>query len=430
MSWKKFLLSINSIGILLLWMGPPLIYFIKSLLMPNSGSLFTGVFYILGIILMVNSSNAKIGFVPNMHLLLFGGLFFVISQCYLFFYNYEPQNFYPDVLNLFLITLFFFYLLKIENSIKDILPFWIFIFTLIINFCLIYSIYNNPLYSLGARATVQFGTDEFTGNPYIYARNGFAGFIISYLLIKFRIKSSLLISNFFIQFFCYFNLWLSLVIIFLTQTRTIFLSFLLILIPLFFFVRSDNKQKSTNSDLNYPLILFYSLFGILVIYFNNQYNIFDFVSNTFSHSLEIFTNAIDTGINMGANVQDDSAMGRVGGIKIMFNKINERPEFLLMGGGYRFLYMDIPFLEVLINFGIFSFIFYIIFQFYIFKHAIYAIFSKDILQVFLGFMSFQILIAIFTTGRCLDFSYWISYLVLIRFLENDLSIFKEKMDLS
>ena len=55
-----------------------------------------------------------------------------------------------------------------------------------------------------------------------------------------------------------------------------------------------------------------------------------------------------------------------------------------------------------------------------------AIFSKDILQVFLGFMSFQILIAIFTTGRCLDFSYWISYFVLIRFFENDFSIFKFK----
>ena len=151
--------------------------------MPNAGSLFTGFFYILGIILMVNSINAKIGFIPNMQLLLFGGIFFVISQFYLFFYNFESQNFSSDILNLILIILYFFYLLKTENSIKNILPFWILLFTLIINLCLVYSIYNNPLYTLGARATVQFGTDEFTGNPYIYARNGFAGFIISYLII-------------------------------------------------------------------------------------------------------------------------------------------------------------------------------------------------------------------------------------------------------
>jgi hypothetical protein len=424
-SWKKFLLSINSIGILILWMGPPLIYFIKSLILPNAGSLFTGVFYILGIILMVNSINAKIGFIPNMQLLLFGGIFFVISQCYLFFYNFEPQNFSSDILNLFLIGLYFFYLLKTENAIKLIFPFWIFIFTLIINICLIYSIYNNPIYVLGARATVQFGTDQFTGNPYIYARNGFAGFIISFLIIKFRSKTNLLESNFFTQFFCYFNLWLSLVVIFLTQTRTIFLSFVIVLIPLFFFVRG-NKEDSNKPFFSYPLISFYSLFSILLIFFNTKYDIFDFVSNSFTHSIEIFTNAIDTGINMGANVQDESAMGRVGGIKIMLSKILERPELLITGGGYRFLYMDIPFLEALINFGVLSFFFYAVFQLYILKHAIYAIFSKDILQVFLGFMSFQILIAIFTTGRCLDFSYWISYFILIRFFENEFSIFKFK----
>jgi hypothetical protein len=395
--------------------------------MPNAGSLFTGVFYLFGIILMVNSINAKIGFIPNMQLLLFGGIFFIISQCYLICYNHEPQNFSADILNLFLISLYFFYLLKIESDIKHILPFWIFIITLIINLCLIYSLYNNPMYVLGARATVQFGTDQFTGNPYIYARNGFAGFIISFLLIKFRFKSDLLISNFFTQFFCYFNIWLSLIVIFLTQTRTIFLSFILVLIPLFFMVRGY-KKKSGSSYFSIPLILFYSMFSILLVYFNKQFNIFDFVSNSFLHAIEIFTNAIDTGINMGANVQDDSAMGRVGGIKIMISTIAERPEFLLTGGGYRFLYMDIPFLEAIINFGFISFLFYLIFQIYLLKHAIYAIFSKDILQVFLGFMSFQILIAIFTTGRCLDFSYWISYALLIRFFENDISIFKSKID--
>jgi hypothetical protein len=395
--------------------------------MPNAGSLFTGVFYLFGIILMVNSINAKIGFIPNMQLLLFGGIFFIISQCYLICYNHEPQNFSADILNLFLISLYFFYLLKIESDIKHILPFWIFIITLIINLCLIYSLYNNPMYVIGARATVQFGTDQFTGNPYIYARNGFAGFIISFLLIKFRFKSDLLISNFFTQFFCYFNIWLSLIVIFLTQTRTIFLSFIVVLIPLFFMVRGY-KKKSGSSYFSIPLILFYSMFSILLVYFNKQFNIFDFVSNSFLHAIEIFTNAIDTGINMGANVQDDSAMGRVGGIKIMISTIAERPEFLLTGGGYRFLYMDIPFLEAIINFGFISFLFYLIFQIYLLKHAIYAIFSKDILQVFLGFMSFQILIAIFTTGRCLDFSYWISYALLIRFFENDISIFKSKID--
>jgi len=424
-SWKKFLLSINSIGILLLWMGPPLIYFIKSLTMPNAGSLFTGPFYLLGIVLMKSTTNIKVGFKPNLELLLFGGIFFILTQFYLFLYNSEPQNYFADVLNLVLTILYFLQLLKIENSLKLILPFWIFIFTIVINICLIYSIATNPLYNLGMRATVQFGSDQFTGNPYVYARNGFAGFIISYLLIKFRSNADVLISNFFTQFFCYFNLWLSLVIIFLTQTRTIFLSFILILFPLFFFVRSGNKF-SIKKVFSASFVLFYSIFGLVIYYFNNQFNFFALISNYYSHSLEIFTNALDTGLNMGSNVQDESAMSRVGGIKNMVSKLIERPEFILTGGGYRFLYMDIPFLEAFINFGVFPFLFYVGFQIYLFKHAIYAIFSKDILQVFLGFMSFQILIAIFTTGRCLDFSYWVSYLVFIRFFNSTSIDFKEK----
>jgi len=395
--------------------------------MPNAGSLFAGFFYVVGILLMKNSTNAKVGYIPNMELLLFGGIFFILSQCYLFFYNYEPQNYFADILNLFLIVLYFFYLLKIENTLKEILPFWIFFFTLLINICLIYSIATNPLYNLGQRATVQFGNNEFSGNPYIYARNGFAGFIISYLLIKFRNNSDTIISNLYTQFFCYFNLWLSLVIIFLTQTRTIFLSFVIILFPLFFIVRSDNNL-STKKKYNLAFISFYSFFGTALYFLNNQFNLFDLVIGYSSHSFEVFTNALDTGLSMGSNVQDDSAMSRVGGIKIMINKIIERPEFILTGGGYRFLYMDIPFLEAFINFGVFTFFFYWVFQFFIFKHAIIAIFSKDIFQVFLGFMSFQLLIAIFTTGRCLDFSYWISYFILIRFFQNDIPGFKSKLD--
>jgi hypothetical protein len=425
-SWKKFLLSINSIGILLLWMGPPLIYFLKSLISPNAGFLFTGFFYIIGIVLMKSITNIKVGIIPNLELLLFGGIFFSLTQFYLFLYNAEPQNYFADILNLVLIIFYFLQLLKIENSLKSILPFWIFIFTIVINICLVYSIATNPLYNLGVRATVQFGSDQFTGNPYVYARNGFAGFIISYLLIKFRNTADVFISNFFTQFFCYFNLWLSLVVIILTQTRTIFLSFILILFPLLFFVGTENKFSIKNL-FSFPFILFYSLFGLIIYYFDNQFNLFGLISYYYSHSLEIFTNALDTGINMGSNVQDESAMARVGGIKNMVNIITERPEFILTGGGYRFLYMDIPFLEAFINFGLFPFLFYFGFQLYLFKHAIYAIFSKDILQVFLGFMSFQILIAIFTTGRCLDFSYWVSYLVFIRFFNSTSIYFKEKM---
>lgn len=427
MSWKKFLLSINSIGILLLWMGPPLIYFIKSLVMPNvAGFIFTGSFYGLGILMMLISVNNKSGFLPNLHLLLFGGIFFLISQLYLFLYNFERQSFSLDCSSLLLILLFFFYLLKTDNEIKEILPFWIFIFTLIVNLCLLFSIYNNPLYSFGVRATVQFGSDNFTGNPYVYAKNGFTGFIISILIIKFRNIPNKFISNFFTQFFSHVNLWLSVIVIFLTQTRSIFLSFVLILIPLLFF--SKNNKLTLSPKVNYPSYLFYFILLIVFLIINEKFFILDVIFSVLSHSNEMFLSAINTAFSMGKDSQDASAMTRVFTLEYLIKIIQKSPEILLFGGGYRFLYLDIPFLEVLIDFGIFNFFIYIVFSFYIFKFAIRSIFSYNIFQIFLGFMAFQLFIASFTSGRPLDFSFWTSYLIFIRFFENDLSIFKLKTD--
>ncbi len=427
MSWKKFLLSINSIGILLLWLGPPLIYFIKSLILPNSGStLFTGFFYGIGIFMVLVSAKNKFGSIPNLELLLFGGVFFTITQLYLFLYNYERQSFNLDVSSLALILLYFYSLLKTDNEIKEIFPFWIFIFTLTINLCLLYSIYNNPLYSLGVRATVQFGSGDFTGNPYIYAKNGLAGFIISILILKYRDSNdNTFYSNFFTQFFSHLNLWLSIVVIFLTQTRSIFLSFALILFPILFF--SNVKiYKNKPVKLNYPMVLFYFILLSLLFFLDRKFFIFDIISNVFLHSYETFLGAIKTALSMGAESQDSSAMSRVFTLEYLIKLVVHRPEILVFGGGYRFLFLDIPFLEVLINFGILNFIIYLFFNFYLFKNSLQAIFSNNILQIFLGYMSIQLFIASFTSGRPLDFPFWISYMIFIRFFDNDRSIFKLK----
>jgi len=395
--------------------------------MPNSGTiLFTGFFYGIGILMILISVKNKFGSFPNLHLLLFGGIFFIISQLYLFLYNYERQSFNLDVSSLILILLYFFSLLKTDNEIKEILPFWIFIFTLVINLCLLYSIYNNPLYSLGARATVQFGSDDFTGNPYIYAKNGLAGFIISTLILKFRTNSNQDNSSFFVQFFSHVNLWLSVVVIFLTQTRSIFLSFALVLLPLLLFSKSEDSKKVIDK-INYPSYVFYFIIILLFIFLNSKFFILDIISNVFLRSYDTFLAALNTAFSMGSVSQDSSAMSRVFTLEYLIKLIYQKPELLLFGGGYRFLYLDIPILEVLINFGLINFSIYLIFTFYLFKFSVKAIFSGYVFQIFLGYMSLQLFIASFTSGRPLDFPFWISYLIFIRFFDNDRSILDYKI---
>jgi len=313
--------------------------------MPNSGTiLFTGFFYGMGILMILISVKNKDGSLPNLHLLLFGGIFFIISQLYLFLYNYERQSFNLDISSLILILLYFFSLLKTDNEVKEMLPFWIFIFTLVINLCLLYSISNNPIYSIGARATVQFGSDDFTGNPYIYAKNGLAGFIISILLLKFRTSSNKVYSTFLIQFFSHINLWLSVVVIFLTQTRSMFLSFAIILLPLLLFSKSSNPKKTTDK-INYPLYLFYLILILLFVFMNKKFFILDIISNIFFRSYDTFLAALNTAFSMGNVSQDSSAMSRVFTLDYLIKLIHQKPELLLFGGGYRFLYLDIPFLQ-------------------------------------------------------------------------------------
>jgi hypothetical protein len=166
---------------------------------------------------------------------------------------------------------------------------------------------------------------------------------------------------------------------------------------------------------------------ILFIIFNVKYSIIDVISNIFLHSYETFSGAIRTALSMGTISQDSSAMSRVFTLEYLIKLIQERPELLLIGGGYRFLYLDIPVLEVLINFGMLNFIFYLVFTLYLVKFSIKAIFSSNVFQIFLGYMSVQLFIASFTSGRPLDFSFWISYLIFIRFFENDIAILNSKV---
>ena len=204
------------------------------------------------------------------------------------------------------------------------------------------------------------------------------------------------------------------------------MSFTLILLPLLLFSKSVNTKKVIGI-FNYPLYVFYLIITVLFVYLNRKFFILDIISNVFLRSYDTFLGALNTALSMGSVSQDSSAMSRVFTLEYLIKLINQKPELLLFGGGYRFLYLDIPILEVLINFGILNFSIYLIFTIYLYKFAVRAIFSGNIFQIFLGYMSLQLFIASFTSGRPMDFPFWISFLIFIRFFENDHSILNLKI---
>jgi len=112
----------GSIGIILLWIGPPLIYFLKGYANLGSGSVFTGICYMLGIALMVNKTPVKIGYKPNILLFQFGITFLVISIFYFLFYNGDKAYFNTEIINFAFLFFYLLFLLKAKNDIQGYLP--------------------------------------------------------------------------------------------------------------------------------------------------------------------------------------------------------------------------------------------------------------------------------------------------------------------
>ncbi len=413
---RKLTLLKNSFGILLLWILPPFIYFLKAYVGLGGGSLFTGIVYSFGILLLLSPIHPKIGFKPNLLLLQVGAVFFCQALLYFFIYNMEGRSFAVDSINFFLLISFFFFLLRVDNEVQKYLPNLILVTTFITSLALLYSIYTNPEFVLGARATVQYKSNsgEFTGNPHVYSRNGLAGFIISTLLILFNGKIKNYRDNLMIRLLAHINLLVSILVIILTQTRATILSLGIVLVLLIFYVL---KWRDIYTNIKSYIIAYYAVLSLILFYYEAKFNLWKLVSGYYNSFQNLFFKAVNTGLSLGKSSDfDESAMGRVVNINFFFNLWKNDPWGFILGHGYKKRYIDIPVLESFINFGIIGLITFVTFNLLILNFSIRALRSQNIFQVFMGLFYIHTLIAIFVAGRPVDFSFWVSYIVIIRFL--------------
>jgi len=374
---------------------------------------------------MLNDTPIKIGYKPNILLFQVGISFLIISVFYFIFYNGDKGSFNSEIINFVFLSLYLLFLLKAKNSIQGYLPIIILFFTLITNLALIYSISTNPAYVIGSRATVQFksATGDFAGNPHMYSRNGLAGFIISILLIFKNDLTLWLKKSVLVRLAAHANLWISLLVIVLTQTRVTFISLIIVMLAILIFVF---PLKSFFKVTHWYVLGFYmSIFYYLNV-LNNRYSFVELINNYFNSFLGLVYKALNTGLKLGKNDDvDDSAMGRVSNFNYFIELWNDNPMNFLFGFGYRFRYIDIPVLESFINFGFIGFLLYLSFNIILLVYSIKAFKSNSIFQIFLGLFYLHTFLAIFSSGRPLDFTYWIAFLVYIRFLgikDNELNI--------
>jgi hypothetical protein len=407
-----------SLGLILIWIAPPFIYFLKELLGIGQTSLFTGVVYSTGLILMINHIPLKYFYRGNETLAFTGLSFFFLGFFYFIFYNSQRSSIVVDAINFAILIGFIYCIFRVDNDIQYYLPVIILVVTLINNIALIYSISTNPNYVLGARATVQYnkGTGEdFSGNPIVFGRNAVAGLLISFLIIQKKALYFIGNKSAMLNLIAHINLLISFVVLILTQTRGNFISVgLCVVFYLIFgnynFIKGFRSRKIT-------MLYYIVLIGILQ-YFNKAFKILETFNRYSDQAYEFLLRALNTGlgINSAGTTQDASALNRVQNINFI-KKIIARDWFdFVFGKGYKFWYVDIPALEAFVNFGVLGVLLFCFFNLFILYYIILGIKTNNLFQNFISLFYINLFVSVFTGGRPLDFSYWVFYIILIRFL--------------
>lgn len=420
--YYNFKYSRQFLGIFIVFMGSPLIFFFKETLGFGGSSIFTLASFILGMGLMFSPKEflSKL-YKPNLILLRLAAVFFfvtilnyIVHNPYSSFWNFGKGPFFLDLSNYILIFTFFILLLGVSNNIKDYFIPLVVVLTFLGSLCLIYSMRTNVNFIIGQRATVVFGdgSSAQSGNPHVYAKNAFAGLFASILFLKTK--------NILFKLLSVSNLILSLVILVLTQSRATILSLFLTLAVLFYYkISFKDLKKQVSKIFTLKNIVIILLLGWGIMYFlDKQYNALLIINLYYDSVMVSLSKALLTasGLSDSENV-DMSALGRIYSLAIFKKVLFEAPYLLIFGNGFKALYMDIPILETLFDCGIIAFVSFSLLNFYIFKESIKAI--KDgtnPLTFFLGCYYMTYFVGIFTGGEPYGTSYWFIFGIMIRFM--------------
>ncbi len=369
---------------------------------------------------MFTNSSFKTLYKGNYALFICFSLFMLYSLLFFILNNSDPGYKYINMVYLGLSIIYLLFLHKLDYSISNHILKCILFITLLINLGLIYSIITNPFYAIGMRATVSFTSSDsnsFSGNPHIYARNALNSLIVS-MIFLFRYKETKLV-NYLYYWIC---LLISIIILFLTLVKTAILIAPFIIILILISKRIKNQDEIVKKEKsNKQFKIFGSLLILLFITFSFNLNqLIDIINSYGNIGFSLINNSLGTifGINSNGSVTiDSSTLTRVNNLKFVKDLFYNHPIFFIFGNGYRYFYVDVPIVEIFLNFGIIGLILYILWHFLLYFFSIRNIIStNDSFQLFLSVYILSTFISLFTQGRPLEYGTYIHAAFFIRFL--------------
>jgi hypothetical protein len=410
------------VGICILVDGYPLIFFFRDALKLAPGSTaFTAVALAAGLVLMVPFTFLRRLYRPNETMFWMAITFLMLCIAYMFLFNGVPG--YPDtgkdMIYYAYALIFFFLLINIPNDIVRVFIPVIVLFTLVSNMGLIYSLITNPNWAVGQRATITLGDDDSGGNPHVFSRNAFMGLIACAIWLL-RAQTPVLF-----KLFALFAGVVNVAILVLTQTRSAIVALILAVLFFMYFNVRPAQIRATVRGLLKPIPIAVMVLGfigfifLLRRYYDTYGILYGYVLNFMERNLENVYAILGLkaeGAAYSATL-DASAANRSVSATFFSNVLVGHMHMLILGFGYKFLYLDVPVLEALTNQGLIGFFLFGGLNLLCLYHAVRVMsYNPNPLSVFLAYFFMLVLVQIFTNGRPYDISFWFPLALMTRFL--------------
>jgi hypothetical protein len=402
-----------ALGIAIFILGQQVIFYLKE--RAHRGSEFTAAALLVGMAFMFSSGFLTKRYPVNRQLTGLLVAWIMVSLFYMYF-NIRPDeratiDFFREHVNFVFALAFMFMLTYIPDEVRPHFALMAALVTLMGNLLLFYSLYTNPNYVFGMRATIFYGDGENGGNPHVAARNGFAGFIASMILLN--------RNNLLIKLLAFVNAALSLAAIVMAQTRTMLLCFMVVTALFLFFNANKRSIGAFTRSLTRPSnLLFICIVGAATyaaLFKTSLYNLLESYAINFFNS---FVGAMTTAVGGSRPGEGDaSASYRVTSFGYFREMVVGRPHLLIFGDGYKRIHLDVPFLEAINDCGIPGLVTFGGFLFIGLRESLKVMRRPtDEMSTFLAYFFIPTFVAAFSGGRPFDTSFLFAFAPLARFL--------------
>ena len=289
------------------------------------------------------------------------------------------------------------------------------------NLALLIAFIKNPFTQLGQRAIISdAGWGEGAGNPSLYSFMAFTGLVASIIYYK--------SANLFWKIIAIVTILTGFAVMLMTLIRATM--FTLIICGVFYlFFNGKKLLKKGNygvwynygfSKSNFFLFSLFFLVAIVGLFFISP-KIVNSLMVYVENSTRTLSNVIETILSSEGKKAmsiDPSAANRLGTFNYSVRLLTDDPLRIIYGYGYKFLYVDIPIMQVFLEEGIIGLSLILMFHFFVMKNAMIAMqVATNQWITLLAYYYLLLLMNSVSRGEPYDPYFWNYFLTIARFLK-------------